>query len=241
MGTKKFVRLLIFIFMVMPVLLLQAQSQKAGSRGYFMIGSHFLQISKLNDMLKKQGYSKFSSGFISLGGGGYRTVGLLIIGGEGHGLLNVNGSSVNNKFKSSLSAGYGFFDLGYLIYSNPSLDIYPMLGIGGGAISLKIRPTSPINFDEALVNPQKGVNLSTGGFLLNFAFGTEYFLKTENGKDYERGLIIGLRLGYVVTPIKGNWKFQGLDVADGPKIGFTGPYLRLEFGGGRAKEHLKTR
>ncbi|RMD88290.1 MAG: hypothetical protein D6813_12335 [Calditrichaeota bacterium] len=54
MGTKKFVRLLIFIFMVMPVLLLQAQSQKAGGRGYFIIGSHFLQISKLNDMLKAE-------------------------------------------------------------------------------------------------------------------------------------------------------------------------------------------
>lgn len=209
---------------------IRADAKEGGGRGYFMFGSSIIDIKALNSRLENKGYSKLSDNFISFGGGGHGIINRVIIGGEGHGLIGKETTS--GSYKTSLSAGYGFFNLGYLVYSKGDLHVYPLLGLGGGGMSLKIVERGAPSFDEVLDDPKRSAELSTGGFLLNVALGTDYLLKLWGDEKGEGGLVFGLRIGYTFAPIKGDWEMDGIDISGGPKVGITGPYIRLMIGGG---------
>lgn len=206
-------------------------AKKFGGRGYFMVGGNIIDIKSLNLRLEKKGYSKLSDNFISLGGGGHKIIGKVIIGGEGHGLIGRETTS--RSYKTSIDVGYGFFNFGYIVYSTKGLGVYPLLGLGGGGTTLEIveKETIP-SFDDVLNNFKRSAELSTGGFLLNLAVGTDYLLKLGKDEKGEGGLVFGLRIGYTFAPIKGGWEMDGIDISGGPEIGITGPYIRLMIGGG---------
>lgn len=208
-------------------------AKEGGGRGYFMFGGKIIDIKSLNSRLERKGYSKLSDNFISLGGGGHGIIGRVIIGGEGHGLIGRETTS--GSYKTSIGAGYGFFNFGYIVYSSKRLSVYPLLGLGGGGMSLEIIEREPISFDEVLDNPKRSAELSICGFLLNLALGIDYLLKLGGDEKGEGGLVFGLRIGYTLTPIKGSWEMDGIDISGGPEIGITGPYIRLMIGGGGRK------
>lgn len=205
--------------------------KKRGGMGYFMFGGSIIDINSLNSRLENKGYSKLSNNFISFGGGGHGIINKVIIGGEGHGLIGKETTSGN--YKTSLNCGYGFFNLGYIIYSTRNFNIYPLLGLGGGGMSLKIVERGTPSFDEVLDNPKRSTELSTGGLLIHLSVGTDYLLKKVCGcGEGEGGLVFGLRVGYILAPFKGDWEMDGLDISEGPEIGITGPYIRLMIGFG---------
>ncbi len=208
--------------------------KKGGGRGYFLLGGTIIDIKNLNLRLENKGYPKLSGNFISLGGGGHGIIGKVIIGGEGHGLIGRKTTS--GSYETSIGASYGFFKLGYIVYSAKRLSFYPFLGLGGGGISLEIvkRETAP-SFDDVLDNPKRSTKLSTGSFLLNLALGIDYLLKLGGNEEGEGGLVFGLHIGYTFAPIKGNWEMDGIDISGGPEIGITGPYIRLMIGGGGSR------
>ena len=215
---------------VMSVFSVSVDAKEGGGRGYFMCGGSIVDIDALNSRLEGKGYSKFSDSFFSLGGGGYAVINRVIIGGEGHGLIGRDETSGN--YKTSLSAGYGFFDLGYIVYSTGYLNVYPLLGLGGGGINFKIVEREAPSFDEVLDDPKRSIELSTGGFLLNVALGTDYLLKLGEDEEGEGGFVFGLRVGYTLAPVKGDWDMDGTEISGGPEVGITGPYIRLMIGGG---------
>lgn len=202
-----------------------------GGMGYFMIGACILDLGDLNTRLVDNGYTEMSDNIFSMGGGGHAIINRIIIGGEGQALIGNKETSAT--YKTSLGGGYGFFNLGYIVYSNSSLRIYPLLGIGGGGISLGIseQGTAP-TFDEVLEDPKRNADLFTGGLLLNLAVGAEYFLKTGADDKGNRGWIFGIRTGYTLTPVQGDWHMEMTEVSGGPDLGITGPYLRIMIGGG---------
>lgn len=208
----------------------QGDSQQGGGRGYFMFGGSKIDIENLNSGLENAGYSTFSDRFISFGGGGYGIIKRIIIGGEGHGLIGEE--ATNESTKTSISGGYGFFDVGYLLYSTDAFNLYPLLGIGGGGVNLKIVERSTPSFEDVLENPNRNAELSTGGFLIDLGFGADYLYKLGEDEGEEGGLALGLRMGYTLTPIKSSWDMDGIDVSDGPDTGVTGPYIRFMIGGG---------
>lgn len=208
-------------------------------KGYSMfgIGSSIVDIKALNSRIENKGYSKISDNFISLGGGDYKIINKMIIGGEGYGLIGEE--TVSGSYKRTIEGGYGFFNLGYILYSTNNLRIYPFLGLGYSTIDLKIieKGTSSPSFDDVLGNPKRGVDLTINGFCLNLAFETDYLLKIGRDEKKEKELILGLRAGYILTPFKGDWEMSGINISDGPKIGITGPYTCLMIGiGGFGKE-----
>lgn len=205
-------------------------AKQGGGRGYFMCGGSIVDIDALNSRLEGKGYSEFSHNFFSIGGGGHAIINRVIIGGEGHALIGRGETSGN--YENSLSAGYGFFDVGYIVYSTRYLNVYPLLGLGGGGVDLKIMERGAPSFDEVLDDPKRSANLSTGGFLLNVALGTDYLLKLGGDEEGEGGLVFGLRVGYTFTPIKGEWEMNGTEISGGPEVGITGPYVHLMIGGG---------
>ncbi len=112
--------------------------------GYFMLGGSLIDLEALNSSPENKGYAKLSDNFLTIGGGGHRDINRILLGGEGHGLRGKETASGGSK--NSMHGGYGFFDLGYLLYASPALRVYPLVGLGGGAITLKMvaQGTAPL-------------------------------------------------------------------------------------------------
>ena len=207
-------------------------AREGGGMGYFMFGWSTLDIEALNSRLESKGYSSMSDNFFSFGGGGHGIIkNRVIIGGEGHGLLVEEVTSGN--YKNSVNVGYGFFNVGYIVYTKKQLRLYPLLGLGGGGMNLKIRekPVS-LSFDDILNDPERSVELSTGGFLLSFAVGMDYLLILGKDEEEKGGLVFGLRAGYILSPFKSGWKMDEIEISGAPDMDITGPFIRLMFGGG---------
>ncbi|GBD03418.1 hypothetical protein HRbin19_00700 [bacterium HR19] len=207
------------------------QADKIGGVAYFILGGKILNLSSLNTRLESKGYPKISNNFISLGGGGHFAVKRFIIGGEGHGFFSKETENIG--YRASVGGGYGFFNIGYIVYRTEGLNVYPLLGLGGGAMTLELveKAISP-SFDDLLSNPRGQANLSVGGFLINLAVGLDYFLALRRGERGEGGLDFGLRLGYIFSPFMGSWRMSGAGVSGGPSVAPTGPFIRLTIGGG---------
>jgi len=212
----------------------EAKTEKKNEevRGYFMFGGSRLNIDALNDRLVSKGYSSFSDEFISLGGGFLRkTNSRWLYGVEGHYLFyEENDNTIpNGSYKTMLSAAYGFFDVGYALVSTGGLNIYPLIGVGGGGTWLQIGKK---NFDDILKVPERNASLSAGTFLLNFALGSDYLIKLKEYEKDEGGIVLGFRVGYTYTPWKAGWWTDTISIEGGPKMGITGPYLRFMIGFG---------
>jgi hypothetical protein len=227
-----------FVFLgllVGPCFSADESPNKGEGRGYFMIGGNQLDMDDLNRRLMANGFTRFSDDYISLGGGGHAIVNeRIIIGGEGHALLGRTKSStvVNVDYGSKLSAGYGFFDLGYVVLRSGGFDAYPLLGIGGGGISMNFVESEVGSFDDVLQNPSRGSKLSTWDLLVSVGFGMDHLYVLGGNEQGEGGLVLGLRAGYIFSPFEGDWKFEGETLPGGPDFGITGPYIRLMIGGG---------
>jgi hypothetical protein len=195
-----------------------------------MFGGSFLDIGRLSTALERSGYSGFSGDFFTLGGGGHVVIGRLVLGGEGHGFSGK--SSGNARFKTALSGGCGFFNLGYVLYSGKGLRIYPLCGLGAGSITLNITDRRTASFEDVLDDPGRSARLSTSGFLLNLGLQAEKFIGFGSRSRGEGGLVIGVRAGYTFAPVKGGWELEKMEIEGGPGTAFAGPYIRLIIGAG---------
>ncbi len=214
-------------------------TKSGGGRGYCMMGWSTLDLDELNVRLKSKGYTEFSNNFFSIGGGGHGIINKLIIGGQGGTLIggeetvNLNGGTL----KTSVIGGYGLFDVGYLVYSKKGLNVYPMLGMGGGGLTFTIKEISTPSFEDLLENPKRKVELIYGGFLVNVSLGVDYLIKFAEDEKGTGGLIVGFKAGYMLAPFTHDWKMDENDVTGGPDIGFNGPYVKIMFGGGGMSQY----
>lgn len=194
--------------------------------GYFSIGVQNLDIGDLNRRLDGMGYPTFSRTVLVVGGGGYgRRPGGLILGGEGYGLIGgenaVDGRSVG------LHGGYGLFNVGYAVDVLPELDVYPLVGFGGGGMSLAIGARgAPDSFDDVLEDPDRQARLNRGGLLLSIGGGLE--LRPGGGP---RGIALGLRGGYIFEPSSSAWRLDGAALGAAPESSLSGLYLHVLIGG----------
>jgi hypothetical protein len=211
---------------------------KESGWGYFVLGGGIMDIKALGSRLESKGYPKPSENFISLGGGAHSTFDRLVIDIEGSGFIG--GEVSNERYRVSISGGSGVFNIGYIIYSISDLMLYPLLGLGGGGMNLKIleRGTTP-SFDEVLDSARKRIELSKIGLLINLAFGSDYPLIFEEDERQRSGVLLGFRVGYVLDPIRGDLNMDGVGIFGGPQVGIAAPYIRLLIGiGGISKSAL---
>lgn len=212
--------------------IVQGEEEKGGW-GYFMLGKRHIDIKNLNEELVNKGYSKFSDDFTFLGGGGRHLINRLIIGAEGYFLLRDKNTTAS--YKTSIDGGYGFFDVGYLLFKKEDLMIYPLLGIGGGGFDIEIKEKVPsaTGFGDILTNPRRESHLSVGGPLLNLAIGIDWFLTlTKKEEKNKGGLVFGLQASYLLPLTKwDDWYLCEKDISGGPNIAFRGFYLSFAIGG----------
>ncbi len=230
----RFVLLSALIFTVPYISAQEKENRKNEGRGYFMVGGSRLNVKPLNNRFREHDYSSLSENFLTIGGGGYGVMRRFLIGGEGHGYIGSDASS--QTYRASVMGGAGFFNIGYSVYSENNWLIYPMIGLGFGGVQLNIRERTTPSFDDLIEDPGHGSNLFTGGFLMSFSLGTDYLMILRENDKKAGGIVIGLRAGYTFAPMTGDWMLDEQRIGRGPKIGLTGPFLRLSFGGGGFKK-----
>jgi len=233
--TKYLILLLFISFLIIH----SASAQESGTRnlvyggvGYFMAGYSVVDLDNLNQSLSNSGIPELDRGSITIGGGGHYIIKNIIIGGEGHGVTGKNAE--NDNYKSAYSAGYGFFNLGYVILNSPSFNFYPLIGFGGGGMTVSILDKSKLtnSFDDILDDPARESYLTKGGFLMNFSLGADYFFVGEKSESTTGGFLIGIKAGYILDVSNNDWDFNGQHLNNSPGSGVSGPYVRITFGGG---------
>jgi hypothetical protein len=199
-----------------------------------MFGVHWLDVSELNDELQSGGLATFDSAVFTYGGSGHGFIGdRIIIGGEGHGFSQ---ESSNSTYVQRLSGGYGFFNAGYVLFDRWNLRLYPMAGIGGGAVTLRISEIASLTFDDIIANPAREVQVSTGGFLAQIGGGLDYFLVLNETDEERSGLVLGARVGYTFPFSKADWSMGTQNIIGGPDLGIEGLYVRFMVGGGAVEK-----
>lgn len=211
-----------------------AGAELKAARFFLMSGKSKVDMNVLHSRLESLGLSKPSDSHTTLGVGGYGLFKDWLVGGEIHALLEREARV--GIYQAAVSGGYGFLNLGYLVYSPGGLNVYPLLGIGGGQIRLKIDQLLNIPDAQPLDNRKARTELSSVSFLVNLGFGMDYLLKLREYQKGEAGLVLGLRAGYIFAPYNEGWEMAGIEVFDNPHIGIKGPYIHLMIGGGLARK-----
>jgi hypothetical protein len=201
-------------------------AQRSG-RGYFQAGMHEVDLDSLNNRLALFGIAPFEQRFLTLGGGGHFEIGRIMIGGEGHGMIEQE--QTTGSFQRELAGGYGFFDVGVLLARETDVRAYVLAGIGGGGFELESTERALPTFDEALLNPPLGAEMSVSSFLVQAAVGADYIARFNGGGF--RGISVGVRAGYTYAPSTDEWEVNDSDAPGGPELGVTGPYIRITVGG----------
>ncbi len=213
--------------------------KKRINAAYVIAGAHRQKLDRLNNFLHNNQLPPVSTEYFTLGLGGHLILQKFVIGLE---LMRFTGSRTVSKknFNTSATGKYSFLNFGYLLYSKKGMMIYPLAGIGYGALSLEVMQNNIQSLND--ITTSQGINIArTSSMLVNLGCGLDYFFKYNPKKKGKNKFMIGVRMGYIASPSKGGWKVNHMPVADGPRIGLCGPYVRVVFGLGGWMEKLIVR
>lgn len=209
----------------------EAQAALLGpGAAYFSGGMLRIATGELDDRLATLGYPGFGQTAYTLGVGGYRTLSNgVMLGFEGQGL--VVGEQTHDGGDVGLSGGYAALAFGYAVELSPRVRLYPRIGVGAGGFALELESEEDaVDFDDVLVNPtmtpwMRKPLLSRDGLVVDLGGGAEFL---PGGRS---GLLLGLRVGYLLAPWDSEWDNYERDAIGGPEASIAGPYVRLTTGG----------
>lgn len=206
---------------------LSKKTRLNGGFGHFNFSLEQLNLDKMNSTLSANGFEKLNPLTFSYGGGGAFCVSNFVIGGGGAWLA---GSRVRNTDRSlNIKGGYGYFSLGYILFSGRRYVLYPSLGIGGGGYSMIISKKDTLHgFSEQLNSPSGMVTADAGGWMTNVQLSYQYFFNNAG----TQGFFIGIRAGYKYSP--SGWKISVNDneLSGAPTMNMNGFYATIILGGG---------
>lgn len=203
---------------------------KQEGSGSFNIGYANLSNSDFQKFLP-EGFGQLSESYLLLGGEGYALKGNFLMGGSGQAIIGKDES--NNNLKTEVSGGMGFLNLGYAIINNEKLKIFPMLGIGGGGMELRISEDTDLSLTNIIEEPGREITLEVANFILDFSVGLDYIptlYMAKNGKE-GGGFKTGIRVGYLLGFNNDNWEYGGGDIKGAPDFSLNSFYVKLVIGG----------
>lgn len=220
-----------------------AQQRASGGAviGYVAAGVSAIGTGELDDRLAALGYPAIGRTATGIAIGAYLLLESgVMLGGEWNGLIT--DAQTHEGRDVGLGGGYGTLGVGYAVDLSPRVRVYPRLGVGGGGMGLWVeRDGEAVGFDDALADPElhapphgpgdpgSELVLNRDGAVLDLGGGAELL-----PGGWGRGLLIGLRLGYLVAPFSGEWRLDERRVTGGPAATIGGPYVRVTIGGGPA-------
>lgn len=195
---------------------------RRGGAGFVTAGWRSIDLGSLPTALGRSGYGHPGSDFFGIGGGGQAMLGRWVVGGEGQFLVGDRTGGIE------LTGGFGMGRLGYAIVQTDRLSIYPLLGVGGGGLTLLASAESG--------GKRRETELSMGGMLLDGTLAADYRIPMGRSGSSEGFLLVGMRAGYTFSPLQTEWASDEGELK-GPQLSFSGPSLRLIVGfGGRGVE-----
>jgi hypothetical protein len=218
--------LLLIFSSLTPVL-----SQKyIGGAGGINIGAIHFDPSGFNQFLP-QDYPQLTGDFLSLGGDGYFMYENIIIGGSGHGLY---GDEIRfNQQKANIGGGMGFFQIGYDFLHKEHLKFYPLIGLGGGGMTMTFSTVGNQPKNDVVQGNADGnylqTDISWGSFMIDLGIGFDFFPETEGGGSSPR---LGIRAGYQFTPSNVDFRYAGGPITGATAYALNGYYFRIIMGGG---------
>ena len=198
--------------------------KRNGGYGYFSMGIQSLNVQALNDRIHAAGFPSVGSIGVSTGGGGIAVVDRFVFGGEG---WTMNGGDVtSNGYTSTFTSGGGVGQIGY-VFGRKKMSIYPLIGFGGVATSVNIRPHGgSLPFDSVLAKPGQGVEISGSSAVATFSLNSEFRL----GKAPL--YLFGWQAGWIQGLGKTTWNAQETALTNGPDLRLQGWYVRFKIGAG---------
>jgi opacity protein-like surface antigen len=225
-------KLLIFLFLsLFQINVVSSQAiESFGSFGYITFGGHLINLDELNSKLKTHNYNEFENFATGYGGGLHFIISNWILGFDGMSSNFQNNESPDGEFRLSFNGGYTTFNVGYLMNPSSRLLIYPMLGLGSNKVNLRIQQNVRPSFDLVLEKPRRSTELTATNFLINLQVGGDYLISIF--PETRTGIIAGLRIGYLYSPLDTKWDIYAIEIDDGPNVNFNGPYARIVLGTG---------
>ena len=202
--------------------------KKRVNAAYIIGGLNILNLDALNQHLEKDDYPVLPKTYLTYGVGGHIIHNKFIVGLEIHRFIEKNPIS-SKTFNTNAYGKYLLLNFGYLLHEKKGLMVYPLAGMGFGQLTLRVTENNIHSFQD-INNFQKGSESITRSFLVNLAFGADYFFKYNKEKKGKNSLMVGIRAGYMFSAIKNDWSVNHVHVADGPIAGLTSPYICIVFG-----------
>ncbi|MDZ7372448.1 MAG: hypothetical protein ONB23_00635 [candidate division KSB1 bacterium] len=204
-----------------------------GGFGGILLGAARFEVDDLNHTMARAGYQEFSADFPTIGGWGAFFGDRVLIGGSGWGMWQTRQSSTAT---ARLAGGVGFFDLGLTIRKTRLVNLTLLTGLGGGGMELNIVPAQlETNFGRILENPRLMARLSSGQMLLKFGLQFDHLMAFA-GEDQPPGVLLGLRVEYLLPFGEAEWKAEESTVHGMPDFNLQGLYVSAVIGFGAKME-----
>lgn len=196
-----------------------------GTVFHLTMGSQTVDLTTLNEDLALFYNTNYPTGFFGLGAQYLYISNNLIIGAEGKYLSNGNHKgnvfSQDQYYHFRMDGTAGFFDLGYVLYTNRYSFVAPWVGIGMGNINFAMTPS-----DQDWINVVEYENFDTfsvnrSAMMMNWGICGDIVFRTWS---------VGLSLGYMHPIGEGDWQLAGEVYEDGPDTYLTGFYINLNLG-----------
>jgi hypothetical protein len=207
---------------------LAAQRSPTAGESMFMIGGSQLDLSELNDRFAGAGYPTVDEQFLQVGFVTSRAREHVRLGFEVAGLMRPGGTTANNLWRTRTGAGYAMLNLGLEAFREGGLSVVPKVGIGAGAVAVRITDRQAPTFDEVLAQPGRGVSMSSGSLLLDGSVGLRY--RVAGRTAAQRRLVLGIRGGYTQSLLHSEWTREHIDAPGGPTAGWGGPHFGVMIG-----------
>jgi hypothetical protein len=238
------VALLLLPVALSPVGAQGARGEGVGPGGTFPHGAVFvstggslINVDAVNERLDKGGYYAVSNDGISFGGGVRGNWGRLVIGGEYAAVDYGEEGNPGNGRTTALKNHYYLGQAGYAWWAGRHLNVYSILGVGLGSVTLTVSDrngggTPPAGkdptFDEVVLHPNTSSDLTGSYLLFEPALGADWLVLRSVGDRF--GVTVGARVGKRIAPNRATWKLGGTTVVGGPDAGPDGTFARLTIG-----------
>jgi PDZ domain-containing secreted protein len=213
----------------MKIMIGGRKAEKGIGAGYFGPGYMSFDYSALNTIFTNRHLPSLDKNQFVFGGGGWGQGDRIRLGGFGLG-----GSQTVSNDTLSVEVGYGagFFEMGYNIVNAKHFLLTPIIGIGGGGLTIKITSLSynPANLDDVMNHPGGISTVTTGGITMFPGLSIDIPISFAG---------LSIKGGYMWTPMKGAWMVENFGKINGPGFDLKGPFVTLNvmFGGNGSHRH----
>ena len=189
-------------------------------------GINHLSVSDFNALLATN-LPRTSNQAHDLAGGLHLAQGRIIVGLLGTAFVTSMGESADHRYKTRLSGSQLLLDMGYVLYNGPSLKVYPIISVGGGAVAYSITRTGRNTFSAVVTNPEQSSILSSTS--VNGAFGGQA-IRAFRARG-RHAFTFSARGMYVQALHRSIWhENETAAISGGPELGMSGWHFLISAG-----------